>query len=230
MSAQLTAPRAPRTRFQDLGIRTASAAILIPVTLIGLIAGGWLWTALVVLFFFGLLHEWRALSHFETPERRNRFLLYGLAYAAIPALAVLWLRGRRMIGLDDVLFLLLVVWMTDIGAYLVGRLIGGRKLAPTISPGKTISGAIGGLIIGALAGAIFARTPVAFLPAAVLSLVSQVGDLAESALKRHLGVKDSGHTIPGHGGLFDRLDGILAAAPVAALLALLVHGGLPLWR
>lgn len=230
MSIHLTAPRSPKSRFQDLGIRTASAAILIPLTLIGLLAGGWLWAVLIAVFFIGLLREWRALSHLERPDQRNRFLIFGLAYAGVPGIALLWLRLRPAIGLDDVLFLLLVVWMTDIGAYLVGRLIGGRKLAPVISPGKTISGALGGLAFGIIAGMIFARGPLAILPAAALSLVSQVGDLGESALKRRLGVKDSGRTIPGHGGLFDRLDGILAAAPVAALLALLAHGGLPLWR
>jgi phosphatidate cytidylyltransferase len=230
MSAQLAPPKTRRARFQDLGIRTASAAVLIPVALLGLILGGLVWDALIAVFFIGLLREWRALSHFEAPRTRNRFLLAGLAYAALPGLALLWLRNRPDVGLDDVLFLLLVVWMTDIGAYIVGRLVGGRKLAPAISPGKTVSGAIGGLLIGMLAGMIFAGGPLGLLPAAALSLVSQLGDLGESALKRRLGVKDSGNTIPGHGGLFDRLDGVLAAAPLAALLALLAQGGLPLWR
>ena len=134
------------------------------------------------------------------------------------------------VGLIDVLFLLVVVWMTDIGAYAVGRLAGGPKLAPAISPGKTVSGAVGGLVIGVAAGLLVARSPAAILPGAIISIVSQAGDLAESALKRRLGVKDSGRTIPGHGGLFDRLDGVLAAAPVAAVLALLAQGGVPLWR
>ncbi len=230
MSLHLAPPPSRRARFQDLGIRTASAAILIPVALAGLVIGGLVWDVLIGVFFLGLLREWRALSHHEAPSARNRFLLAGLAYAALPGAALLWLRNRPDVGLDDVLFLLLVVWLTDIGAYAVGRLIGGRKLAPTISPGKTVSGAIGGLVIGCLAGMIFAGGPLGLLPAAALSLVSQAGDLAESALKRHLGVKDSGNTIPGHGGLFDRLDGILAAAPLAALLAWLAQGGLPLWR
>ncbi|MDD2878222.1 MAG: phosphatidate cytidylyltransferase [Acidiphilium sp.] len=230
MSTQLAPPRSRMARFQDLGIRTASATVLIPVTLFGLIVGGWVWAALIAVFFVGLLREGRALSRHARPCRRTVFLLCGLAYTGLPGAALLWLRARPGAGLDDVLFLLLVVWMTDIGAYLVGRLLGGRKLAPTISPGKTVSGALGGLIIGSLAGMIFAGSPLGILPAAVLSLVSEAGDLAESAVKRWLGVKDSGHTIPGHGGLFDRLDGILAAAPVAALLALIAHGGVPLWR
>lgn len=229
MSAQLTAPPTRKSKFQDLGIRTASAAVLVPVTLFGLIAGGWVWAVLILVFVVGLLREWRALSH-HVPAPRTRFLLAGLPYAILPAAALLWLRMQPDTGLDDVLFLLLVVWLTDIGAYVVGRIVGGRKLAPAISPGKTISGSVGGLVIGCIAGMIFAGGPLGILPAAALSIVSQIGDLAESALKRRLGVKDSGNTIPGHGGLFDRLDGVLAAAPVAALLAALAQGGLPLWR
>ncbi|MGC9268807.1 phosphatidate cytidylyltransferase [Acidiphilium sp.] len=230
MSVHLATAPTNRSKFQDLGIRAASATVLIPVTLLSLIAGGWVWDGLIAVVFLGLLHEWRTLSHHVAQRTRTRFLLVGAAYAGLPALALLWLRNRPVTGLDDVLFLLLVVWLTDIGAYLVGRLLGGRKLAPAISPGKTVSGALGGLIIGSLAGAIFAGGPLGLLPAAALSLISQVGDLAESGLKRRLGVKDSGNTIPGHGGLFDRLDGILAAAPLAALLAWLAQGGLPLWR
>ena len=158
----------------------------------------------------------------------------GIPYAGMGALALLWLRLQPGLGLVNSLFLVLVVWGTDIGAYLVGRVLGGPKLAPGISPGKTWSGALGGLLAGSLAGAMlaghghgldFSALPVGLL----LSLSAQFGDLLESAIKRKLGVKDSGRTIPGHGGLFDRLDGFLIAAPLAAALALGVQGGLPLW-
>ena len=134
------------------------------------------------------------------------------------------------------LFLLLVVWAGDIGAYLVGRWIGGPRLAPRISPGKTWSGAVGGLVAAVAAGLLAAhscRTPRswrAVVIAAVLGIVAQAGDLLESFVKRRLEVKDSGHLIPGHGGLFDRLDGVLAAAPVAALLALTLGRGVVLWQ
>jgi phosphatidate cytidylyltransferase len=162
------------------------------------------------------------------------FAAMGLPYAGIGALAFLWLRLQPHRGLHDTLFLLIVIWGTDIGAYLVGRVIGGAKLAPRISPGKTWSGSIGGLVIGGFCGALVAgglQGPDAFalLAGCLLSIFAQAGDLLESAIKRRLGVKDSGGTIPGHGGLFDRLDSFLAAAPVAAILALSVHGGLPLW-
>ncbi|HQT47811.1 MAG TPA: phosphatidate cytidylyltransferase [Acidocella sp.] len=164
----------------------------------------------------------------------SRFAAYGIPYAGIGGVSLLWLRLQPGAGLIDTLFLVVVIWSTDIGAYLVGRLIGGPKLAPRISPGKTWSGSLGGLLIGGLAGALLAGRGhgivLAALPAGfLLSVFAQSGDLLESAIKRKLGVKDSGNTIPGHGGLFDRLDGFLTAAPVAVILALSVHGGVPLW-
>ncbi|HET9020103.1 MAG TPA: phosphatidate cytidylyltransferase, partial [Acetobacteraceae bacterium] len=116
-----------------------------------------------------------------------------------------------------------------IGAYLSGRLVGGARLAPRISPGKTWSGAIGGLLAAALVGAAAGGGRGA-LVAAVLSVVAQAGDLAESAAKRRAGVKDSGRLIPGHGGVLDRLDALLAAAPAAALLALALGPGVALWE
>jgi phosphatidate cytidylyltransferase len=159
------------------------------------------------------------------------FAALGLPYAGLAGLAMLWLRARPEYGLAETGYLILVIWGTDIGAYAVGRLLGGAKLAPRISPGKTWSGALGGLGIGAGCGAAAAlaaqAAPVAaFCTGLLLSMVAQAGDLLESAIKRKLGVKDSGRTIPGHGGLFDRLDGFLTAAPVAALLTLAMQGGL----
>jgi phosphatidate cytidylyltransferase len=134
-------------------------------------------------------------------------------------------------GLRNVLFVVLVVWAGDVGAYLVGRLIGGPRLAPKISPGKTWSGAGGGTVAAVLAGAAAGfETPLrAAVLALVLSLVAQAGDLLESAIKRHFGAKDSGWIIPGHGGLLDRLDGVLAAAPVALLWSLASRPHAMMW-
>jgi len=162
------------------------------------------------------------------------FAAAGIPYAGIGGISLLWLRLQPDCGLTDTLFLVAVIWSTDIGAYVVGRIVGGPKMAPRISPGKTWSGAAGGFCAAGLAGALLAGSlhgldPAALPAAFALSIFAQAGDLLESAIKRKLGVKDSGRTIPGHGGLFDRLDGFLAAAPVAAILALGVHGGLPLW-
>ncbi len=161
----------------------------------------------------------------------------GVLYVGVSAVALIWLRqGSADAGRANVLFLVLVVWASDIGAYAAGRLVGGRKLAPRLSPGKTWAGAIGGLVAAALVGQIAASllTGAPWGLAAVIALLlgaaSQAGDLLESGIKRHFGVKDSGHLIPGHGGLFDRLDGLLAAAPAAAALAVMMGQGGLLWH
>ncbi len=163
-------------------------------------------------------------------------LAAGVAYAGLGAVALAWLRLDPLAGRANLVFLVAVVWASDIGAYLAGRLIGGRKLAPLISPGKTWSGALGGLAAAMLAGCAAgqAMAPGAPVRAAVLAVLlaaaSQAGDLLESAVKRGFGVKDSGGLIPGHGGLMDRLDGFLVAAPAAAGLGLLVGRGTALWH
>jgi phosphatidate cytidylyltransferase len=161
--------------------------------------------------------------------------LLGVLAIAPPAVALIWLRLGSA-GFNNTLYLLLIVWASDIGAYLVGRLAGGPRLAPAISPGKTWSGAAGGLLAAGLAG--YATAAViapptnlhAFVLASSLGVISQLGDLAESALKRHAGVKDSGRLIPGHGGVFDRLDGLLAAATAMGLVAAVTGNGVVLWR
>jgi phosphatidate cytidylyltransferase len=183
---------------------------------------------------------WGALAA-GGPRRSGRpyqfALAFGVPYLGLAAVALPWLRADPWVGQRDTLFVLSVVWASDIGAYMVGRLLRGPKLAPAISPGKTWSGAAGGLICAVLGGAAVAACttpdiPVFHVigPAVVLGIISQAGDLFESAIKRHFGVKDSGRIIPGHGGLLDRLDALLAVAPVAALLALTVGRGVVLWR
>jgi len=169
--------------------------------------------------------------------RRPFFLALGMPYVGLAAVALPWLRADPVAGLANTLFMLAIIWASDIGAYMIGRIVGGPKLAPSISPGKTWSGAIGGLVSAMLASLGVAACLTSGIsasdvigPAIVLGVISQVGDLLESALKRHFGVKDSGRIIPGHGGLFDRLDALLAVAPVAALLAFTVGRGVVLWR
>lgn len=142
----------------------------------------------------------------------------GLAYAGLSAVALAFLRGDGEPGLVAVLFLFAAVWATDIFAYFVGRAVGGPKLAPSISPGKTRSGAVGGAVGGLLAGLLVVavagadRLVLLGVVALVLSVVGQAGDLFESWVKRRHGVKDSGTLIPGHGGVMDRVDGLVAAA------------------
>jgi phosphatidate cytidylyltransferase len=151
----------------------------------------------------------------------------GVAYVGLPALSLIWLRAAPELGLSALLWLLIVVWTTDTAAYFAGRAIGGPRLAPRISPSKTWSGLCGGMLGAALTGALTTwllgseRLLQAAGLGAVLAIVAQLGDLAESALKRAAQVKDSGSLIPGHGGLLDRVDGLLFAAPALALLGLI---------
>lgn len=157
----------------------------------------------------------------------------GVAYVGLPAIALVWLRGSDEVGTLAILFIFVIVWATDIFAYIFGRLLGGPKLCPAVSPGKTWSGSIGGLVFAALAGAVFAMllprpAPVALaLVAVALSVVAQAGDLAESALKRAFAVKNASEIIPGHGGFMDRMDGVVTAALLAAVLAAMRGTGTP---
>ena len=167
---------------------------------------------------------------------RRRAVAGGIVYVGLPLVALAWLRAGGEVGRANVLFLVLIVWASDIGAYLVGRVLGGPKLAPSISPGKTWSGALGGLVIAMAVGEAAAHGLGAAVPgraaavACLLGVASAAGDLLESWIKRRFGVKDSGTLIPGHGGLLDRLDGLLAAAPAAAVLALVLGHGEVLWK
>ncbi|MCG8689795.1 MAG: phosphatidate cytidylyltransferase [Minwuiales bacterium] len=158
----------------------------------------------------------------------------GVVYLTLPCIALVWLRADPALGRETILWLLAVVWATDIGAYFAGRGIGGPKLWPRVSPKKTWSGLLGGATAAAAVSAAVAfafglgGVVVLALVGAVLAVVSQVGDLTESGFKRHFGVKDSSHLIPGHGGVMDRVDGLLIAVPVYALFVL-VAGGTTAW-
>lgn len=150
----------------------------------------------------------------------------GLAYSVLPAWAMVWLRSDQSFGAAALLYLFAVAWTTDTAAYAGGRLIGGPKLAPRISPRKTWSGLILGTLTPALIGyaiAIMLKETSSWrlaLASVVIAAACQLGDLSESAVKRQFGAKDMSQLIPGHGGLLDRIDGLLIAAIAAALIAL----------
>jgi phosphatidate cytidylyltransferase len=154
----------------------------------------------------------------------------GLVYAGLAMVAAILVRADAEFGFLALVFVLLVVWGADIGGYFAGRAIGGPKLWPRVSPKKTWAGAIGGLALSLAAAAAiaalgFGRLVPLLVLGGVLSVVSQLGDLFESAVKRRFGVKDSSQIIPGHGGLMDRLDGFVAAIVVAAVIGF-ARGGL----
>ncbi|KAB0681792.1 phosphatidate cytidylyltransferase [Aureimonas leprariae] len=154
----------------------------------------------------------------------------GLVYAALASLAPGMLRSDDLAGLAAMGFVVCVVWPTDIFAYFTGRLVGGPKILPAISPKKTVSGSVGGLIAGIVIGAAFyeivagSLTAAIVLFAAVLSVLGQGGDFFESWVKRRFGVKDSGRIIPGHGGLMDRVDALVIAIGFAWMVGILLNG------
>lgn len=207
----------------DLAIRTASGALLILIALAAAVLGGYYFAILVATAAVVMLAEWRRM----TSGWGFSWSVAGFVYALLPALSLLWIRDRSDNGLELLIWVFIVTWATDIGAFFAGRSIGGPKLAPAISPNKTIAGLVGGIVSAGLAG--FAWVQAVKLPglliwiAPTLAVLSQAGDLFESWLKRRAGVKDSGHWLPGHGGLLDRLDGLV---PVAIVTAALVFAGL----
>jgi len=158
----------------------------------------------------------------------NWWLVGGIVYSALSGISLAAIRGEESTGLVAMLFVFAIVWATDILAYFVGRAIGGPKLAPSISPGKTWSGAAGGTFFGLVAGGAVALSYhgsislTVLLLALALSIFSQIGDLFESFIKRRFGVKDSSNLIPGHGGFMDRVDGLVFACFTVFLIAV-VH-------
>jgi phosphatidate cytidylyltransferase len=208
--------------------RVVSAAILGPL----LLAAVWIgfpWIDLVAAIAAPLMiGEWLRLTR-RRPAARTAFILYSIA----AVLALLWLRHQPAYGRETILWLLVCVWTTDIGAYFVGSYAGGAKLAPSISPSKTWSGLVGGASATAVVSALFGlaidagQTLTLALTGVGIALVAQAGDLLESAQKRRAGVKDSGRLIPGHGGILDRIDGLIAALVFIAVIRLATGGEWP---
>ncbi|MCZ6589058.1 MAG: phosphatidate cytidylyltransferase [Alphaproteobacteria bacterium] len=197
-----------------------------PVLAIALVTGGTAAGLVVVAL--------AAISAFGGRNAANRIWpVVGIVYLGLPLIAILSLRASPQIGFEGLFFLFGVVWLTDIGAYASGRVIGGPRLAPSISPGKTWAGAAGGLIwavAGAYWGAGFMeiQPPIGAIALAfILSIATQCGDLFESWVKRRFDKKDSGSIIPGHGGILDRIDGLLIAAPMMAAIVIAQRGTVP---
>jgi len=206
----------------ELAVRTLSGVAMIIVAIAGVVIGGYAFAILAAAAATAVFYEWTRLTKGWGPA----WYIGGFLYAAIAALALLWIRERadNADGLRLVLWVFIVVWSVDIGAYFTGRAIGGPKLAPSISPGKTWAGFYGGVAAAALLGGAWALYSelnlVLLLLAPLFAAVAEGGDLFESWMKRRAGVKDSGGWLPGHGGVFDRVDGLLPVAILTAIAAM----------
>ena len=216
-------------RFRDLAVRAVSAVVMAPLALAAVWYDFPWFDLLVALATMLMVGEW---GRMVGGWRRWGWLVAGYAYIALAVLAALWIRHDARVGLLTFLWLMAAVWATDIFAFFAGRTFGGRKLAPVLSPNKTWSGLAGGVAASALvsiAFAVWAQASWLWLAfwGVLTALAAQTGDLAESAMKRRFGVKDSGHLIPGHGGILDRVDGLLAALLFLALVRLLGGGAVP---
>jgi phosphatidate cytidylyltransferase len=197
-------------------IHVASAVLAAPVSL--RLGPDWALALICVFWAVGLGRLW------SSGDQLSAWRILGIPYVSLPPLALVTLRGDPVFGLTAVVLVLAVVWAADSAAYFAGRAIGGPRLAPAVSPNKTWAGLAGAVAAGTLAGlalAVVAGLPsptVIALLSGALAVVEQAGDLFESAAKRACDTKDSGRLIPGHGGVLDRVDGLVAAASAAALL------------
>jgi phosphatidate cytidylyltransferase len=200
----------------ELAVRTMTGMLLIAAALLAAVQGGTILAVLVAAIATAMFYEWTRI----TRGWGAAWYAGGFIYALLPALALLWIRERDQHGLALLVWTFVVTWSTDIGAYFAGRSLGKRKLAPSISPNKTVEGLCGGVLAATVLGAAWALATglgIALLGLApILAVASQGGDLFESAMKRRAAVKDSGSWLPGHGGVLDRLDGLV---PVAVLTA-----------
>ena len=181
----------------------------------------------------GTLAAYAAASAFHRTHRA--WISAGPIVIGVPCAALMWLRGQPADGFETALWLIGAIWATDVAGFAIGRLVGGTRLAPRISPRKTWAGLVGGIAVAALWGYVFAiaagaKTPwLVCMLGACAAVVAQAGDLGMSSVKRRFGAKDASNLIPGHGGVLDRLDGMLTAAPALVALLLVTNAGILAW-
>ncbi|HEY8570866.1 phosphatidate cytidylyltransferase [Phenylobacterium sp.] len=273
-------PQARRFDWTNLGLRVASAGVLVPAALAAAWFGGWFFLVVIAMAVALLSIEWGGMSAPQAPVRISAavttavlcavFLVhfehywlawgavvlgaaaaalvargvaerpadaaYGVIYIAPACMCIVWLRDANHSMSEQghwwVMMLFAVTWAADIGAFAVGSTLKGPKLWPRFSPNKTWSGFVGGLLAAALVGTLMSALSVfrlnlvaAGFIGLVVGLATMAGDLWESAIKRRFGVKDSGDLIPGHGGLLDRVDGLMFAVVVMSIARLANHWG-----
>lgn len=214
-----------KEKWTGLGVRIVSGIVLAALVLILLWVGGFPFAFIIFLAALQMLREWDHLTENED----SLWGVAGLFYVAVPCASLVWMRNLQVANVENsglyiVLYVLLAVWATDIGAYFTGRIVGGPKLAPALSPNKTWAGLGGGIVAAGITGGLchlFSPYPTTVLTSILfgiaIAITAQGGDLFESWIKRRAGVKDSSTLIPGHGGLLDRVDGLMFSVPFFAL-------------
>jgi phosphatidate cytidylyltransferase len=218
----------------NLKKRIIISAILIPLAVIAIFFSPSLFLFLLLGIAFLMTYEWVNIT--KVAENQKKWLLFGFCYVVIPLFSVLKIQQITSCKIDDasfstsgssiVFWMFSIIWATDIFAFFAGKYFGGPKIAPSISPNKTWAGLAGGVsascCIGIISGLIFSGSIFFFIViSALLSLIEQVSDFLESKIKRLFGVRDSSNIIPGHGGVLDRLDGLVLVAPMVWLLVLI---------
>ena len=210
----------------NVTLRILTGVICGPIVIALIVLSWWTTAILIVAALVLATLEYIQLVQHEPSSTRND-ILFGLCYLGTPLIAALWLRGQDD-GEKWFLVMLIANWVTDSAAYFTGRFVGKTPFVPTISPKKTWEGVIGGLVGGCILTIIAASIVGLDIGVAVIfigifvPIATVLGDLLESKLKRHFNVKDSGHILPGHGGILDRIDGTLMALPTAAIIVALL--------
>lgn len=205
----------------ELAVRTVTGVVLIAAALLAATAGGYVFAVLAAALATAMFYEWTRIARGWGAQ----WYIAGFFYALLPALALLWIRERDEHGLALLVWAFIVTWSTDIGAYFAGRSLGRRKLARSISPNKTVEGLFGGIAAASVFAGVWVFVTNLGMPllglAPLFSIAAQAGDLFESGMKRRAAVKDSGTLLPGHGGVLDRLDGLVPVAVLTAAAQLL---------
>lgn len=203
-------------------LRLITACVLAPLVLFITKLAGFSFTAMIMMAAIIMGGEWSQMTY----HKNNLWKMMGIVYILIPCMSLLWLieqtpseMGPQINGVSMVISIFVLVWANDIGGYVFGKTIGGYKLCPKISPNKTVAGFIGGIMC-AMAMALLLGDGLLF--AAIIAIIASLGDLLESWIKRRCKVKDSGSIIPGHGGILDRVDGVLLVSVVVSAAVILL--------
>ncbi len=210
-----------QSKSYNLVLRVISACILAPLVLLIVKTSGFYFIAMIMAAAIIMGGEWFQMTH----EKSRLWQVAGIIYILLPCLSLLWISEQEYIldntvvfsGTNTIISIFVLVWANDIGGYIFGRLLGGPKLCPKISPNKTWSGFFGGVACAvAISGIVGENLAIA----GIIAMIASIGDLLESWIKRHCKAKDSGSIIPGHGGLLDRVDGVLLVSVVVAAAGL----------